>query len=298
MINKFIYFLRKIFISKTKVDTVKEKQENENELEFKDFRDNLEFPLFKKIKFKENDDFQCTIIYDSRKYDLRLKEGFGFSCFIKFKDMKILFDTGGNQKDFFHNIDKLNISLNSITHVVFSHQHWDHTAGFEQVLKKVSSTTKIYLPYKFNSSLNKKVPGFLEEVNIIKDFEQIDKDCYSAVLKGSSMVLTECCSVYEQFLIFNGSKGLVVFTGCGHPGVGRILRYVKEEISEPIDLLIGGFHLHHSFNSTIDTIVKEVKSFGVKRIAPCHCTGEKAIAAFQEMYQEDCYVLGVGSVKI
>ena len=36
-------------------------------------------------------------------------------------------------------------------------------------------------------------------------------------------------------------------------------------------------------------------SLGTKRIAPCHCTGEKAIAKFQEMYNDNCYLLGLGS---
>ncbi len=209
--------------------------------------------------------------------------------------MRILFDTGGNQKAFFHNMDKLSIPLDSITHVVFSHQHWDHTAGFEEVLKKIAPTTKVYLPHKFNTSLKRKIPESLE-VHTVKDFQQISKNCYSLVLKGSSMVLKECCSVSEQSLVFNGPKGLIVLTGCGHPGVGKILQRVTEEVPEPIDALIGGFHLHHSFGSTINATVKEVMSLGAKRIVPCHCTGEKAIAKFQEVYQENCYMLGVGSI--
>lgn len=248
-----------------------------------------------KITPKENNNFQCTVIYDSRKHQLDLKEGFGFSCFIKFKDMRILFDTGGDQKSFFHNMNKLNIPLDNITHVVFSHQHWDHTAGFEEVLKKVAPTTKVYVPHKFSSSLKKKIPEHLE-VQTINDFQQIAEDCYSLVLKGSSMVLKECFSVFEQSLVFNGPEGLIVLTGCGHPGVGKILRRAMEEIPKPIDALIGGFHLHHSFGSTINSIVEDVISLGIKKIAPCHCTGEKAIAKFQETYHENCHVLGIGSM--
>lgn len=246
------------------------------------------------VKSKEND-FQVIIIYDSKNHESNLKEGFGFSCFVKFNDMRILFDTGGNKEAFFYNIKKLKIPLESITHLVFSHQHWDHTAGFEEVLKQVTARTKIYLPYKFSASLKKKIPKHLE-IKTIKDFMQIDKDCYSLVLKGSSMVLKECCSVFEQSLVFNGPQGLVVLTGCGHPGVGKILRRAQEEVPKPIDLLMGGFHLHHSFSWTVDATVKDVVSLGTKRIVPCHCTGEKAIAKFQEVYLDNCYMTGVGSI--
>lgn len=283
-------------MSKENSDALRErKQEYTNIQTLTDHDQNSNFPNFENINPKKSNDFQCVVVYDSRKHKMDLKEGFGFSCLVKFKDMRILFDTGGDQKSFFHNIDKLNVSLDSITHVVFSHQHWDHTAGFEAVLEKVAPTTKVYLPHKFNSSLKKKIPENLE-VQTIKDFQQISEDCYSLVLKGSSMVIQECFSVFEQSLIFDGPEGLIVLTGCGHPGVGKILRRAMKETQKPIDSLIGGFHLHHSFGFTINATVEDVMSLGTKKIVPCHCTGEEAIARFQEIYQEHCYMLGIGSM--
>lgn len=244
---------------------------------------------------KQDNLFQCTVIYDNSKNHVDLRAGFGFSCFITFNDMRILFDTGGNQQSFFNNIERLDISLDNITHVVFSHQHWDHTAGLEEILKKVAPTTKIYLPYKFSYALKQKIPENLE-VQTIEDFQLIGEKCYSLVLRGSSMVLKELFSVFEQILVFDGPHGLIVLTGCGHPGIGKILRHITQLISKPVDTLIGGFHLHNCFGSTVDAIVEEIMIQGVKRIIPCHCTGKKAIAVFREKYRENCHILDVGSM--
>lgn len=244
---------------------------------------------------KDNPELKFTIIYDNRVHDLSLKEGFGFSCFIKSKNKKILFDTGGNSKAFFENIKKLDIKLTDVTDVVFSHQHWDHTAGFENVLENVPENTKVYLPHTFSKSLLKIIPKNLQ-LEIVKDFSQVDYNIYSLVLKGSSGVIKECFSVYEQALIFDTSKGLVILTGCGHPGILNIVNYASNKLQSPVHLLIGGFHLHHSFGFTIDRVIKEIQLAGVKNIAPCHCTGKEAMDKFRKAYDGNFYNLGTGSI--
>jgi hypothetical protein len=41
---------------------------------------------------------ELTVLYDNNPYDSELKIGWGFSCYMKVRDMKILFDTGGDPK--------------------------------------------------------------------------------------------------------------------------------------------------------------------------------------------------------
>ena len=49
--------------------------------------------------------------------------------------------------------------------------------------------------------------------------------------------------IKEQALILDTSKGLVVITGCAHPGIVDIVKKAKEVVKKDIDLVFGGFHL-------------------------------------------------------
>lgn len=121
----------------------------------------------------------CTVIYDNKKGDCELKEGFGFSCLLTWQGRRILFDTGGDSEAFFSNIKKLDIDLTSITHFVFSHQHWDHTAGFAQVLRSAQpNKAKLYLPHHFNRKLLRLIPPWLPTI-YTKHFSKIDENIYS-----------------------------------------------------------------------------------------------------------------------
>jgi len=53
---------------------------------------------------------------------------------------------------------------------------------------------------------------------------------------------------------------------------------------------MGGFHYPPT------TVAKELKKLGVKKVAPSHCTGEEAMKALEEEYQEDFIRSGVGKV--
>ena len=62
-----------------------------------------------------------------------------------------------------------------------------------------------------------------------------------------------------------------------------------------IYLVLGGFHLLHLFEEKIREIIREFRNLHVKRVAPSHCTGEKAMQLFKEDYGEDFIKLGAGA---
>lgn len=237
-----------------------------------------------------NDLPKITVLYDNRCDDPALQEGFGFSCLVEWGNRKILFDTGGKGEAFFSNIQKRNIALNEITHVFFSHNHWDHTADIDLVLAKVKDNTPIYLPSPFSAQLEKKIPGHVE-VKKVADFEQIDEEVYSLVLKGGYL----CTSIYEQAIILKTSKGLIVITGCAHPGIIRIVHEAQARLG-PVHLVLGGFHLHHSWKSTSAKVVRQMQDLKVEKVAPCHCAGDTAIGQFKKAYQENFIQTGTGTV--
>lgn len=103
-------------------------------------------------------------------------------------------------------------------------------------------------------------------------------------------------AIKEQSLVIDTDKGLIIATGCSHPGIVHIVRETKEYFKKEIWLVLGGFHLYDLSNEKIEAIIRDLRFLGVKKIAPCHCTGEKAISLFQREYQKDFIKVGAGSI--
>jgi 7,8-dihydropterin-6-yl-methyl-4-(beta-D-ribofuranosyl)aminobenzene 5'-phosphate synthase len=100
--------------------------------------------------------------------------------------------------------------------------------------------------------------------------------------------------IKEQSLLVKTSKGLVVITGCAHPGIVNITRKAKEIIRNNIYLVVGGFHLGGTFPSQISYIAESLLRLGVRKVAPCHCTGDEARKLFKDYFGENYIDCGVG----
>ncbi|MGC1878866.1 MAG: MBL fold metallo-hydrolase [Rhabdochlamydiaceae bacterium] len=225
------------------------------------------------------------IIYDNCKENKDLQEGWGFSAIVETDHRKILFDTGNDRNAFLSNIEKMGIDLREITDVMFSHKHDDHIAGCREILEKLQENCRVYLPKGFPSKM---VPQNLL-IQKISDFRELEKGIFSIVLKGGIFL-------HEQSLILQTEKGLVIITGCAHPGIINILEAAQKRLNAPLYLILGGFHLFRKNCCSIEEIVTKFQALEVKKVAPCHCSGELTIGQFQEAYQQDFYKIGTGSV--
>jgi 7,8-dihydropterin-6-yl-methyl-4-(beta-D-ribofuranosyl)aminobenzene 5'-phosphate synthase len=101
-------------------------------------------------------------------------------------------------------------------------------------------------------------------------------------------------AIIEQSLIVETDSGLVVVTGCAHPGIIEIVRRAKQY--GDIYLAIGGFHLGGKSADEIETVIKMLKGLGVRKVAPCHCTGDLALRLFKAAFGADFIPAGVGAV--
>ena len=79
-------------------------------------------------------------------------------------------------------------------------------------------------------------------------------------------------------------------------GIVPIARMPSELSSGPIYLLLGGFHLLHTSEEGVREVIRQLKELGVRKVAPSHCTGEKAVALFRESWGEDFIEAGCGAV--
>ncbi len=227
----------------------------------------------------------CKILYDNCKENDDLQAGWGFSTLIEAGDHTLLFDTGNDAAAFFSNAKKMGIDYHAITDVVFSHKHKDHITGYAEILKKLREDVRIFVPPGFQM---KGIPSKLR-VQTVPDFAVIGDNIFSLVLRGGFFLK-------EQALILEMDKGLVVVTGCAHPGIVQILKAAQDRLKKPLYCVLGGFHIFRKTRGAVTNIVKEFQDLQVQQVAPCHCSGAHAIAQFQEAYSNSFYKIGTGSV--
>ena len=230
---------------------------------------------------------KITVIYDNNPYDERLKTAWGFSCLINASGIIILFDTGGDSETLLYNMNVLNISVEEIQIIVLSHIHGDHVGGLTGILS-INNHTEVYVPLSFPSSFKDKIRSYGCELIEVKDPTVICKGVATTGELGEA--------IKEQSLLINTSKGLIVITGCAHPGVVRIVKEAKELTGADVYLIIGGFHLIGASEDEISSIIEQLKNLGVKKVAPCHCSGDLARSMFKEAFNEDYIEVGVGKI--
>jgi 7,8-dihydropterin-6-yl-methyl-4-(beta-D-ribofuranosyl)aminobenzene 5'-phosphate synthase len=190
---------------------------------------------------------KITIVYDNCLNERRLKTGWGFSALVETDHASpILFDTGNDGTSLLYNMEQLGISPEHIGAIVISHAHGDHTGGLSEILE-VNKHATIYVPASTIARISgRKVVSVSQPLQISSEVISVGE------LKN-----------IEQSLAVKTSKGIVVVTGCSHPGVGAILAAASSY--GKIYGIIGGLHGFSDFS----------RLNGLSLICPCHCTQYK-----------------------
>lgn len=226
-----------------------------------------------------------TILYDNNRYDRRLTAAWGFACLVNLPQRVILFDTGGDGAVLLHNMAKLKINPEEIGVVVLSHVHGDHVGGLARFLER-NSKVKVYMPASFPQQMKQAViaaGATVEEVGEAR--ELFDGIFTTGELDGG---------ISEQSLVLKTSQGLVVITGCAHPGIVKIAEKAEEITGDKVYLLVGGFHLASVSSPQVVHIVESLRQLGVAKVAPCHCSGAVARRLFEEYFGSNYIDCGVG----
>ena len=159
-----------------------------------------------------------TVIYDNNPYKEGLESSWGFSCLIKGAEKNILFDTGGNGLLFMKNMKKLEIDPDDIDLVILSHIHGDHIGGLYSFLDE-NNEVVVYIPGSFPESFKENIEKYGTKAVKVKEPLELCKSVYSTGELGTW--------IREQSLIVQTNKGLIVITGCAHPGIVKIISKAK-----------------------------------------------------------------------
>jgi len=231
---------------------------------------------------------RLTILYDNTTEDPRLAVEWGFSALVEFNGHTVLFDTGLDGPSLLGNMEILGVNPEVIEAVVLSHEHGDHTGGLQDLLA-TGIQPEIYIPAAIAGMITQEQR---EQYTIIDVSDPVE------ILPGMFTTGELSGSVPEQGLVVETPEGIVVITGCAHPGIVRMVQRAREIVDGEIALVISGFHLGSYNSGYIDTIIADFRSMGVKQVTPTHCTGEQQIAQIAEAYGEDYIPGGAGRVIV
>jgi 7,8-dihydropterin-6-yl-methyl-4-(beta-D-ribofuranosyl)aminobenzene 5'-phosphate synthase len=190
----------------------------------------------------------------------------------------VLFDTFGDPGVLLNNMRKFNVDPVKIKHIVLSHDDWDHISGLWYLLPGRKDVT-VYICPGFNQEIKDRIASFGVRVIEVAPFTAIKENIFST---GQIQVSCAGKIIFEQALAVKFLKNITIITGCAHPGIVNIINVVKKYFSqERIYFVLGGLHLKENTDETNTVIIKELRDSGVRKIAPMHCTGKRAMEAMR-----------------
>ena len=252
----------------------------------------------------------------------------GFSAFVERGAERVLFDTGQGYA-LLHNARILGIDLSSVTKVVLSHGHYDHTGGLAELLKS-GGRRKVYAhPGIFVSRYWESVDGsrhpiglpftraYLEGLGAEFVLDVRPQEVVPGIMTTGEVPRTTAFEKGDATLfldpghgggrdhhpddlslIVDGEDGLAVVLGCAHAGIVNIVSHVRKlRPGRPIRAVLGGTHLGFSSEEQMAGTIEALTAMGVDQVGASHCTGLAGSARLRQALGPDRFFFaGVGTV--
>jgi 7,8-dihydropterin-6-yl-methyl-4-(beta-D-ribofuranosyl)aminobenzene 5'-phosphate synthase len=264
---------------------------------------------------------RITVLYDAFGKSGAMKQDWGYAAFIEFAGKRILFDSGNDPAILAGNTNANHVDLSALDFVVMSHRHGDHMGGLAYVLR-ANPGVKIYAPkegfgvygsdspgtfYRRDTTLapeqryyNGSPPEIIRfgsawstgKFQLVNNNTEIAPGIHLITLVSDKPGTLE---LRELSLAINTPDGLVLVVGCSHPGIDRTVQ-AATVLNSHVRLIIGGFHLVISSDREVaDAVTALHDRFKVDYVAPGHCTGEPAFAAFGRAFGDRYIYAGLGT---
>jgi 7,8-dihydropterin-6-yl-methyl-4-(beta-D-ribofuranosyl)aminobenzene 5'-phosphate synthase len=236
---------------------------------------------------------KITTLVDNDVWRRGLASSWGLSLYVEIvsgeERHRILLDTSGSSDVLSKNVRKLEVDLSDVEAVFISHWHMDHCGCLSHVLPLLRQQTPVYVP-----SMNP------SGIRTIREAEGPPIVCSDPVsLMDGVMSTGEIIGgVSEHSLVINiKDKGLVVLSGCAHPGIVNIVKRAQQVsgVSE-VYAVIGGFHISSKREGA--KVAEFLHELDVQLVSPCHCTGVNAKQAIADIMKDNCVKNGSGKVWI
>jgi 7,8-dihydropterin-6-yl-methyl-4-(beta-D-ribofuranosyl)aminobenzene 5'-phosphate synthase len=270
---------------------------------------------------------RVTILNDAFGDRANLVQDWGYAALIEFEGKRILFDTGDNIEVFRKNVEALHVDLTKLDMVIITHAHGDHTSGLRYVLSK-SPNVKLYVPddpYFTGSVLPATFlsadarPELPAKMRYFRGGTRPEPRGWVAwtdtnmTAVSASMTITPHVHLVslvsdkpafkglrEISLVLDTAKGPVVFVGCSHPGIERILASATvADPNQPVSMLVGGLHLLQDSPEQIETTLDVLAhTYHVQTMTIGHCSGELAFLRVHQRWGERSVYAGLGETIV
>jgi 7,8-dihydropterin-6-yl-methyl-4-(beta-D-ribofuranosyl)aminobenzene 5'-phosphate synthase len=258
----------------------------------------------------------------------------GFAALVEADGRRILFDTGLHPETVLQNARELGIDLSTVTDVVLSHHHGDHTGGLMALRRELSgkaptAISRVHVAPGIFASRRR--PGSDKEANPTialksemessgatfvehKKAQEIYPGIWvtgpvprphpernwgppTSIVTGKGLVAD---SIPEDMsLMIETERGFVLVVGCGHAGTVNTVEYGRRILgTEPVYAIIGGLHLFAATDSALAWTSQRLRSSNLSYLLGAHCTGIEAVFRIREfaaLGRKRAVVAAVGS---
>ena len=236
----------------------------------------------------------------------------GFAAVLEVDGKRWLIDTGARAETVLRNAAELKVDLSTITDLVITHNHDDHTGGLltlrrEMARKNPNALSRAHVATGiFTSRLDRQgresgglLPIKAEYEKLGGTFVEYDKPTRLAPgvwMTGpvprtypeknwsvSGQLQTPSGPAEDNVpedssIVVQTSQGLVVVSGCGHAGIVNTLEYAQKTVQNTqVHAAIGGFHLFAASDDTLAWTASKLKEARVAYFLGAHCTGIEAV---------------------
>jgi 7,8-dihydropterin-6-yl-methyl-4-(beta-D-ribofuranosyl)aminobenzene 5'-phosphate synthase len=132
-----------------------------------------------------------------------------------------------------------------------------------------------------------------------RSFEQVGRKPDRHLYRQGKQLLPDDIEDDQAIVINIHGKGLVVLSGCAHAGIVNTVDYACQISGvERVYAILGGFHLAHASQDDLAQTIQSLQQVDPALVAPCHCTGLKALAAIASQMPKSFVEAAVGTTYI
>lgn len=246
-------------------------------------------------------------LYEAASEKDEMINGHGVSYLIRTDSATVLLDVGNNPDQlstapFMQNMQVLGIAWDEVDRIVISHSHADHVGGTQAWKDHTVSLGNLELPrslenrlifvpvpVKFKGAIHATIPSLPAP-----DVATTGVIAYSEVFPLS---LLEPKGSEQALVVHVADQGLILITGCGHPGLEQLVERAETLYGQPVIGVVGGLHYVEETALDVAPHIQFLQNRQVHFVAlSSHDSNPEVLSAFKSAFGDRYHTLSVGEV--